>query len=450
MPSRSASSISSGSAGISSGDSSAMTVTSSTPARARGARDVEGRGHRRGGRRRRMPATERRPVPAARRPPSGARARCGRRRTRRCRRRRRRPARPRSTRKPWFTLSRNSTARSTPSSSWPGRSRSRPRPVPTARNSAAWRSRSSSIECVSPTRSVRLDVDAELDDRLDLAGDERAGQPVLGDAEHHHPAEPIVRLVDRDRMTGEAKVVRGREPGGSAADHADRGQRRGRHLAVRLVPDRVRGEALDAEALGDEALERADRHGRVDRAPPARALARRGAHAPADRRERVRGPGDEVRVLEAALGDRRDVRAGVGVDRARGAAGLVRPQPIGVGRGGIGHQISFRRWSWRSAHANASRTTKNIVRREPRRGCCVSRRAPSSGSRWSRTTSDRDADDDDDRRRSAIARNQPIVGVGMRCRQSSSQLDREGGAHADAVVLGEVADDARSCRRSCS
>ena len=58
---------------------------------------------------------------------------------------------------------------------------------------------------------VRLDVDAELEDRLDLAGDERAGKPVLGDAEHHHPAEPVLGLVDRHRMAGEAKVARGGE-----------------------------------------------------------------------------------------------------------------------------------------------------------------------------------------------------------------------------------------------
>ena len=130
---------------------------------------------------------------------------------------------------------------------------------------------------------VGLDVDAELDDRLDLAGDQRAGEPVLGDAEHHHAAEPVLRLVDRDRMTGEAKVARGGESGGSAADHADARTGRRRDVAVRRVPHGVRGEALDAEALGDEPLERPDRDRRIDRCLV-------GTRARTARRTRVRTP----------------------------------------------------------------------------------------------------------------------------------------------------------------
>ena len=32
---------------------------------------------------------------------------------------------------------------------------------------------------------------------LDLAADQAPGQAILGDAEHHHPAEPVLGLVDR-------------------------------------------------------------------------------------------------------------------------------------------------------------------------------------------------------------------------------------------------------------
>ena len=91
IPSRSASAISSGSAGISSGDSSATTVTSRTPAAARGARTS------------RVVVIARRASSAevgSQRDRFGCRsvarrhaARCAPRRTRRCRRRPRRPAR---------------------------------------------------------------------------------------------------------------------------------------------------------------------------------------------------------------------------------------------------------------------------------------------------------------------------------------------------------------------
>ena len=92
MPSRSASSISSGSAGISSGDSSATIVTSSTPARraARATSSVVVIARRASSSERRAERDRRR---RRRRRPTRRAARCGPRRTRRCRRRRRRPAR---------------------------------------------------------------------------------------------------------------------------------------------------------------------------------------------------------------------------------------------------------------------------------------------------------------------------------------------------------------------
>ena len=74
---------------------------------------------------------------------------------------------------------------------------------------------------VSPTRAPVSMCDAELDDGLDLAGDQRARKPVLGNSEHHHPAEPFLRLVHRHRMTGQAQVARRREPGRAPADDPD-------------------------------------------------------------------------------------------------------------------------------------------------------------------------------------------------------------------------------------
>ena len=254
-------------------------------------------------------------------------------------------------------------ARRTPSSSWPGRSRSRPRPVPMARKIASCSSTRSVERGVDADAEPGAGFDAELEDGLHLAGDERARQAVLGDAEDHHPAEPVLGLVDGDGMTGEAEVVGGREARGPAADDADRRAGGGGHGAVRLVPNGAGGEALDAEALGHEPLEGADGDRRVDGPPPARGLAGRRAHSTADRRERVRRPRDQVRVAVAALGDRGDVAAGVGVHGARGAARLVLPQPLRVGHTGCRrHQTTPCAWSRRSAHASAkSRAKKPVV-----------------------------------------------------------------------------------------
>lgn len=73
---------------------------------------------------------------------------------------------------------------------------------------------------------------------------------------------------------------------------------------------------LDAVALGDEALQRADGDRRVDLAPAAGRLARRRTDAAADRREGIRPAGDDVGPLQVTLGDGRDVAARVRMDGA--------------------------------------------------------------------------------------------------------------------------------------
>ena len=301
MPSRSASSISSGSAGISSGDSSAMTVTSSTPAR-RAAR-----------------ATSRVVVIAAagvvvgcrtaREPVAGRRG-SGRGRAQRGAGGVERDVAAADDDDPLAELDaealvdveeeldRAQHAVEVVAGQVEVAAHAR---CPTARNSASWRSSSSSIVCVSPIRRDSVSTSMpELDDRLDLPGDERARQPVLGDAEHHHPAEPVVRLVDRDRD--------GRRGAGRTRRRARRARRRSRrptgtvgrrHRAVRLVPDRVRREALDPEPLGDEPLQRPDRDRRVDRAPPARR-----SHGAAHTRPQIDANGFGARAMRYASWNR--------------------------------------------------------------------------------------------------------------------------------------------------
>ena len=68
---------------------------------------------------------------------------------------------------------------------------------------------------------VEVDVDAEVDDGLQLGIEEVTVEPVLGDPELHHAAELGGRLVDGDLIAVAAQVVGARHAGRTAADDAD-------------------------------------------------------------------------------------------------------------------------------------------------------------------------------------------------------------------------------------
>ena len=240
MPSASASAISSGSAGISSGDSSAITVTSSTPART-AARATS------------------RVVTIPRRASSGDSAEDRRRhrldrRLVACRRPQRGaggverhvaatddddPAAEVDAEAP-VDVEQELDRRQHAVELVAGQVEVAPSPAPDGHEQRLVTVQQLRDRHVDADPERELDVDAELDDGLDLAGDEPAGEAVLGDAEHHHPAEAVGRLVDGHRMAGQAQLVRRREPRRSAADHADRAERRRWDRTVRLVPHRAR------------------------------------------------------------------------------------------------------------------------------------------------------------------------------------------------------------------
>ena len=110
----------------------------------------------------------------------------------------------------------------------------------------------------------------------------------------------------------------------------------GGHVGLRGREHVGRRTRLGAGDRAGEHLQRANRHRAVGAdeaavvvdtrhlAATARGLAGRAANASTDRRERIRAAGDEVGVLETALGDCADVAAGVGVDRA---GTLARDEP---------------------------------------------------------------------------------------------------------------------------
>jgi len=87
----------------------------------------------------------------------------------------------------------------------------------------------------------------------------------------------------------------------------------GKQLRLRVRPDR-----LDAELLGDVALERANGNRRVDASAAARVFAGSGADAPAHGSKGVGGTRDQVGLFGPAVCDQLDISASVRVDRTPG------------------------------------------------------------------------------------------------------------------------------------
>ena len=181
---------------------------------------------------------------------------------------------------------------------------------------------------VAAEARVRLELDSEREDGVDLELDQRPGEPVLGHPQAQHPARHGRGLEDRDRVTEEREVVRAGEARRPRADHGHSLGVAVPAVAVDLPQDLEVDHALHAEALGHEPLQRPDGDRGVQLAAPADALARRRADPPADRGEGVRLPRDRVGLPETSLRDQRDVLAGLRVDRARLPAGEVPFEPV--------------------------------------------------------------------------------------------------------------------------
>ena len=190
--------------------------------------------------------------------------------------------------------------------------------------------------------SVEPHFNAEGDDGVDLGLDERAVEAILGDAEHHHPAEQQGRLIDRHLVAVETQIVSGGKASGPPSDDPER-----------LLPLRpITGDhpaiasRFRSVLLGDEPFQRADGDRTVDLAAAAGHLARRGAHAPTHRCKWVGEPCSEIGREVVALGDGGYVGAGIGVDRTCRHA-----RDVAVVVGEVwweGHQTSPRRCAMRS------------------------------------------------------------------------------------------------------
>jgi hypothetical protein len=95
--------------------------------------------------------------------------------------------------------------------------------------------------------AVELELDAEVEDALDLRVEDLAREPVARDAEAHHAAGARAGIADRHRVAAAREMVGRRQAGRPGTDdqHA-LARRRGRHIDGPALLDRlVTEEALD-------------------------------------------------------------------------------------------------------------------------------------------------------------------------------------------------------------
>ena len=217
----------------------------------------------------------------------------------------------------------------TPSRSTPGMVRSRLRCAPTAikHGVEALTAQIGNRE-VASGRVIQLERDvAGLENLAHLRFDHVARQAVFGNAQIEHSARDRSGFKNRDRVSHQCKIVRGRESDRPAAD--DRNFERKLLLPASFIY--VNGMLrLRPVLLGKKTLQSADRNGPVNFSAPAGGLARMRAHSSADAGQRIGLPRDPISFFEAALSDQADVAPGVGVRRAGHHAGEVGVQPVPV------------------------------------------------------------------------------------------------------------------------
>ena len=200
-------------------------------------------------------------------------------------------------------------------------------------------------------RPPEFELHPQVDDPLDLGGQDIAGQPVGRDPVVHHPPGLFGPVDEVHRVAEAAEVVGGTEAGRPRTDHQD--PRPGRGPGPGQGPPVLEGQ------VAEEPLHAVDADGLVELCPVARRLTRVEADAPHHRRERIRldqqaprrlvvaGLGVVEPALDVLAGRARAVARGLAVDvdgtlhtpRA-GAVGVARPDVEGDGERALHGQCS--------------------------------------------------------------------------------------------------------------
>ena len=167
-----------------------------------------------------------------------------------------------------------------------------------------------------------------LGDPVHVELDDVARQAEGRDADEGRAAARGQRLVDVDLVAPAGELLGGGQAGRAGTD--DRDAAAGRRLHHDVVRHVVAVVPVDQEALHGPDGERL-----VDVGAAAGLLARRGAHVAADGGDRVRVAGEDVALLEPALGGQHQVAPAVRVDRAAFLALDVALKPVDADLGGL-------------------------------------------------------------------------------------------------------------------
>ena len=181
---------------------------------------------------------------------------------------------------------------------------------------------------VAADLDVVVELHAVLRDPVDVELDDVAWQPEGRHADEGRAAAGRERVVDVDLVPPAPELLGGGESGGPRADH-------GHAAAAGRRDDDVVRHVVAVVPVDQEALHRADRERLVDVGATAGLLAGRGADVAADRRDRVRVAGEDVALLEAALGGQHQVAAAIRIDRAAFLAFDVALKPVDADFGGL-------------------------------------------------------------------------------------------------------------------
>ena len=265
------------------------------------------------------------------------------------------------------------------------------------------------------------------------------------------PPRRSLGLVDGDRVTGEPQVVRGREPGGPAADHADRRAvgGRDRRRAPRATP-RSRAKLSTPKRSVTNRLSARIAIG-ASTVPRRHAVSHGAAHT----RPQIDANGLGARAIRyasaiATLGDRGHVRA-----RRRCAPGTRRgtarsPRASARRGSGLGHGAGIRSHDGPGAGAGPTRAPTKIATK-PIVATADATVAGEPGQVHEHPVraehEEHRADDQDrdgrqcgptpaDRRRRLL-----LLDRMLDLRLRSRSRDRERRAHPELVVLGDVADE---------
>ncbi len=182
---------------------------------------------------------------------------------------------------------------------------------------------------VAPDLDVVVELHAMLGDPVHVELDDVARQAEGRDADEGRSAARRERLVDVDLVAPAARA-----PWRSRVRRA----RRRRSPTLRPVggcDDHVVRHVVAVVPVDQEALHGADGERLVDVGAAACLLARGAADVAADRSDRVRIAGEDVALLEPALGGQHQVAPAIRVDRATFLALDIALEPVDADLGGL-------------------------------------------------------------------------------------------------------------------